>query len=474
MLPLSAAAPHKSRKQRQDGARRHPAGLWAGGAAGYAVRVELGRALADGGLTTLRLIRRAPGFELGLGRDWDPDLAFEGYTRDFQLDQVPCRDPLVLGDGPARDWIAERGAGSELEALEAMMETGRHEMLELFVHAELDLRVVHHVHSSRLGANNGFHALRAGGLRRHDPKRAEREVLADGLNLSRAMSFKCAAAGLPFGGSKTTVQTEPVALDDSPRLGFLAYAIDRGNLITGPDMGFAPELIDVLGRYTQHILCGPAGPLGHTGAPTALGVFTAMRAGAEHAWGSPSLEYRTIAIQGVGAVGLELAKLLAEARAKLIVADADPARLAHAQHEVGGLRVVSPEQILEVECDVLAPCAVGGVLDERVIDRLACALVFGSANNQLAASSTEDEIALAARIAGRAILFAPDWSYTMGGIIAGFEEYVYRERASHERVAAAIEMAVSDGLRELFGAAGASGRTPTELAYERFTPLVSS
>lgn len=436
--------------------------------------MELARALADGGLTTLRVIRRGGRFELGLGREWEPELAFEGYTRDFQLDQTPCRDPLVLGDSAARAFIAERGASGALAALEAMMQDGWHEMLALFVHAGLDLRVAHHVHSSKLGANNGFHAIRAGGLRRHDPARAEREVFADGLNLSRAMSFKCAAAGLPFGGSKTTVQSEPFPLDDWARLGFLAYAIDRGNLITGPDMGFAPELIDVLGRrYTQHILCGPAGPLGHTGAPTALGVLAAMRAGAEHAWGSSSLEYRTVAIQGVGAVGLALAKLLAEARAKLIVADSDPARLTHAQHEVGGLRVVAPERILEVECDVLAPCALGGVLDEPAIDRLACAFVFGSANNQLAASSIESEIALARRIAERGILFAPDWSYTMGGVVAGFEEYVHRDRARYERVASTIEKVVGEGLADLFGAASTSGRTPTELAYERFMPLVS-
>jgi leucine dehydrogenase len=135
---------------------------------------------------------------------------------------------------------------------------------------------------------------------------------------------------------------------------------------------------------------------------------------------------------------------------------------------------VPAEQILEVECDVLAPCAVGGVLDETAIDRLACALVFGSANNQLAATSSETEIALARRIADRGILFAPDWSYTMGGILAGYEEYVYRERASTERLNTSIAQAVESGLRELFAAAKETGRTPTELAYERITPLVSA
>jgi leucine dehydrogenase len=435
--------------------------------------VELGHVLADSGLTTLRLLRRGALAEVELRREWDGDLEFADYAADFQVDQLPCREPIALGDEAARQWLAAHGAASELDALEAMMADGHHEMVLLFSHATLALSVAHFVHSSALGANNGFHALRAGGMRRHDPATPEREVFRDGLNLSRAMSFKCAAAGIPFGGSKTTVHSGPIALDDRSRLGFLAYAIDRGHLITGPDMGFPPELIDVLGEsHTQHILCGPGGPLGHTGAPTALGVLAAMQAAAEQIWGSASLEYRTIAVQGVGAVGLELARRLASLRARLVVADPDPARLAVAQHEIGGLQVVTPEQILRLPCDVLAPCALGGVLDAKSIPELACRLVFGSANNQLAASSMHAEIALARLLRDRRILFCPDWSYTMGGLLAGYEQYVYRERASGERLELAILRAAGDGTRALLAEAALSGSTPTEVAYRRFAPLV--
>jgi leucine dehydrogenase len=411
--------------------------------------------------------------ELELRREWDDDLDFADHGAAFQVDQVPCREPLVLGDRAARGWLEARGAAPELGTLELMMAEGHHEMVLLWSHRQLELRVAHYVHSSSLGANNGFHALRAGGMRRHAPETPEREVFRDGLNLSRAMSFKCAAAGIPFGGSKTTVQSEPIALGDGPRLGFVAFCIDRGHLITGPDMGFPPELIDVLREsYTQHILCGPGSPLGHTGAPTALGVLAAMQAGAAQVWGSPSLDCRTVAVQGLGAVGLALARQLAAMRAKLLVADTDPARISAAQREIGGLRVVSPHAILSAPCDVLAPCAVGGVLDEQSIARLDCALVFGSANNQLAASSTRAEIALARRLHERNILFCPDWTYTMGGLLAGYEEYVYRERASGERLELAIDRAAGDGTRELLSEAAQTGSTPTEVAYRRFAPLV--
>jgi leucine dehydrogenase len=435
--------------------------------------VELGRALSEGELTTLRVVRRAGRFDVEIGREWDPELDFADYARAFQVDQLPCAEPLALGDRAARKWIREKDLDAELSFVEGLMRSGQHEMLELFVHARLEMHVAHHIHSSALGANNGFHALRAGGMRRHEPTTSEREVLRDGLNLSRAMSFKCASAGVPFGGSKTTVRCSPFSLDDVGRLGFLAYCIDRGHLITGPDMGFPPELIDVIGElYSHNILCGPGGPLGHTGAPTAFGVVSAMRAAAEHAWGSPSLEYRTVAIQGVGTVGLELAKLLAAERAKLIVSDRDPVRLEAATHRVGGLRVVPPEQILGVECDVLAPCAMGGVLNAETINALACAMIFGSANNQLAAASTDGEVALARQIAERNIVFVPDWTYTMGGLLTGYEEYVYRERASSERLRDAIERAAGDGVRELLEHARQRQLTPTEVAYERVLPIV--
>lgn len=439
----------------------------------YSARVDLCQAVVDGSWTTLRVVRTATRAQVTLAREWAPELDFADYAHGFQVDQVPCDDPAVLGDAAARAWLSERGAGESLAELLASMEQGRHEMVLMLCSASTGVSVIHHVHSSALGANNGFHAIRAGGLRRHEPETNEDEILRDGLNLSRAMSFKCAAAGLPFGGSKTIARCAPFSLDDGARLGFLAYAIDRGHLITGPDMGFPPELIDVLGdAYTQHILCGPGGPLGHTGAPTAYGVLCAMRAAAEHVWGKRGLESRTVAVQGLGAVGLELAKLLAGDRAKLVVSDRAPERVARAQHEVGGIRVVSPEQILQAECDVFAPCAVGGILDPASIQRLQAAIVMGSANNQLAAASPEDEIALARQLAERGILFAPDWSYTMGGILAGFEEYVYRELASSERLRTSIERAAGTELARLLSEARASGRTPTEVAYDRFWPLV--
>jgi leucine dehydrogenase len=346
-------------------------------------------------------------------------------------------------------------------------------MLLLFVHPGLGIRLCHHIHSSARGSRNGFHALRAGGIRRHAPDAAEREVLRDGLNLARAMSFKCAAAQMPFGGSKTTLQSDHISPDDDTRLGFLGWCIDQGNLMTGPDVGLSPDIIDALAqRVTPHILCGPTSPLGHTGGPTAEGVFAAMQAAATHRFGSPSFSDRRVAIQGMGSVGLALGARLREQGAKIVAADPDPERVALARATIADVELVDPTQILSVECDVLSPCALGAVLTVESIASLRCSMVYGGANNQLDAFTTEDELSLAKLIAARGILFQPDWSYTMGGILNGYEEYTRRGAASAAKVQADITRLCGDGTRELLTAADESGKTPTALAIERFFPQI--
>lgn len=433
--------------------------------------MDLSAALTQAGLTRLRLLRLGSSIQLQASRDFEPSADFTGYGHSLCLDQVPCAEPAVLGDEAARR-ILEPAAAALLE-LEGWMRAGRHEMVLLFVHAGLGIRFCHHIHSSALGLRNGFHALRAGGIRRHASDAAEREVLRDGLNLARAMSFKCAAAQMPFGGSKTTLQSEPVDPNDDARLGFIGWCIDQGNLMTGPDVGLSPEIIDALAkRVTPHILCGPTGPLGHTGGPTAEGVFAAMQAAAVHRFGSESFAGRRVAIQGLGSVGLALGVRLAQQGASITAADPDPERIALARSRIPNLEVVAPQRILEVECDVLSPCALGGVLTRKSISSLRCAMVYGGANNQLDAFTTEEEVALAELLAARGILFQPDWSYTMGGILNGFEEYQRRADASAAKVQADIWRLCGAGTRELLSAAEAADKTPTALAIEGFFPRI--
>src|SRR5258705_255900 len=173
------------------------------------------------GLTELRLVSRPHGFQLTLARTFDRELDWSQFARAFQTDTLSSRAPVAIGDREARKFLDARGLSAELATLESWMAAGRHEMTRLLVEAQLGIRAALFVHSSTLGRNNGLHPLRAGGYRRHELSEPELEVFEDGLNLGRAMSYKNAAADLPLGGCKMTVQCDPIALDDLARIGFL-------------------------------------------------------------------------------------------------------------------------------------------------------------------------------------------------------------------------------------------------------------
>lgn len=446
-------------------------------------------ALAAAGATSLRVQRRlsplpanpglggatsAPPFYFRLAKLWDTDLDFSRFTHDFHRDQLPARDPWLLGGAAARARLVELGAEPALDPLLSGMQQAGHEAVRLELHQRLGMRITTYVHSSAAGRNNGAHGLRAGGLRRHAPTTDEALVLKDGLNLSRAMSFKNAHAGLPFGGCKLTAQCadfEPATYRGEPstleleRLGFLAWVIDSGQLVTGPDMGFDPALIDCLRRhFTGHMVCGPGARLGHTGAPTARGVFRALEAAARARFGERGLSGKTLAIQGLGSVGSELARWAHGAGAQLMLCDIEQDVTARISSELAGSQIFDAQSFPFVRCDVLAPCAFGGLFDEAAIPRLECQLIYGGANNQLCAATPGEEMRLSRLLAERGILTQPDWTYTMGGVLTGFEEYLHPE-PSIERVNARIDAICGDGTQRLLRAAEAAQLTPTEYAY---------
>ncbi len=444
---------------------------------------SLYEALAAGGFTSLLILQPTAGsFRLRLATEWDEDLDFSRFTHDFHRGLLPCQAPRVLGDGVARARLEELGAREALERLLAGMQLGAHHAVRCECHARLALCVTTYLHSFRVGRNNGAHGLYAGGLRRHEVSTQEALVFQDGLNLSRAMSYKNAAAGLPFGGCKLTAQCDNFPIEtygyaptheQLQRLGYLAWVVDSGNLVTGPDMGFAPELIDALQRhFTRHMVCGPGARLGHTGAPTARGVFRALEAAAEVRWGASGLSGRVVAIQGLGSVGSVLARFAHEAGAQLLLSDVDQARERSLLESLPGSQPLPPGVFPHVKCDVLAPCAFGGLFDPEVISRLECQLIYGGANNQLRASSPKQELELAALLAARDILTQPDWTYTMGGVLLGFEEYLHPE-PSLARVEQRIDEVCGGGTRTLLERAKQAGRTPAAQAYADISPRIA-
>jgi glutamate dehydrogenase/leucine dehydrogenase len=313
------------------------------------------------------------------------------------------------------------------------------------------LRAIVAVHSTVLGP-----AL--GGTRCH-PFASDDEALADVLRLARAMTYKAAAAGLDLGGGKAVIIGDPRTVKTEELLRTYGRFIEdlSGRYITAEDVGTTQADMDLIRRETRHA-GGASRSLGGSGDPsvlTAYGIYLGMRAAAREAWGDPSLAGKRVAIQGVGKVGSRLLGHLVESGASVVVADVDAsaAQRAAAEH---GAEVVDAGAIHGVECDVLAPCALGGALNDRTIPELRCSVVCGAANNQL--ERPEHASALAAR----GILYAPDYVVNAGGITNISEEFrpggydPERARRSVERIEA--------NLTRVFAAARERGITPAEAA----------
>jgi leucine dehydrogenase len=296
-----------------------------------------------------------------------------------------------------------------------------HEQVVFVADAASGLRAIIAIHSTALGPS-------LGGVRFwHYP--TEHDAVRDALRLSEAMTLKAAVAGLHQGGGKSVVLLpEPGAPHGEPMLLAMGRAIDElgGRYLAAEDVGATPGDMDVLARETPWVT-GVDPATGGSGDPspvTALGVIAAMRAVCEELDGHAVLTGRHVAVQGAGHVGAKLVALLTAAGAHVTVADVDDAR---AEEAAGthGAEWAAAGSILETECDVLAPCALGGVLNRETIPRLRCRAVCGAANNQL--ERAEDDQLLA----DRSVLYAPDFVANAGGIINVAEEFTgySRERA---------------------------------------------
>lgn len=292
---------------------------------------------------------------------------------------------------------------------------------------------------------------------------SEDQALTDALRLSHGMTYKNAMAGLPLGGGKSVI------LKDGDRVNrealFRAHGrfIERlgGSYMTGEDVGTTPSDMQYVRRETRHV----AGVTDDPSPYTARGVLRAMQAAALQRWGSDDLAGRRVVIQGVGAVGVHLARELKAVGAELIVTDVDTGRTRQVV-EAMGARAVAPDEIYDVEADVFAPCALGGILNVQTIPRLRVAIVAGSANNQLLESDDGD------RLQARGILYAPDYVTNAGGVIAiaGREVLGWDDRKIYERVEA-----VFDTTREVFALANQTGVAPhvaaDRLAEQRLAAL---
>ena len=339
-----------------------------------------------------------------------------------------------------------------------------HELVEVIRDRASGLTAIIAIHSTHLGP--------AGGGARFWHYADPADAMRDALRLSRGMSYKNAMAGLPAGGGKAVILADAARSRTPAMLSAFGDTIEAlgGRYVTAEDVGMAEADMAAIAKRTDHVSGLPVGDDSAGGDPgpfTAMGIYLGIKAAVAHKLGRDSMDGVHVAVQGAGSVGGGVARLLARDGARLTLADIDGAR-ALALADRLGAATVDPSRIMEVECDVFSPNALGAILDDAGIARLNAPIVAGGANNQLA--RPEHGLALA----GRGILYAPDYVINAGGIINVTLEYVARRNGEHcgvDEVHARIAQ-IPGRLTQIWRESEKSGLTPDMVADRMAQALI--
>lgn len=307
-----------------------------------------------------------------------------------------------------------------MELFERVGEMG-HEQVVFFQCKKSGLKAIVAIHNTILGP-----AL--GGLRMW-PYASEDDAMRDVLRLSRGMTYKAAVAGLNLGGGKAVIIGDPET-DKSEAL-FRSFGRFIGTLghryITAEDVGTTVEDMEYIYQETDRVV-GVHPVHGGSDDPspfTAFGTLCGIKACLMKKYGSTEIRGKAFSVQGVGSVGFHLARLLREEGAKVFVCDINENRLKRAVDQLGA-EAVQMDEIYDVEANVFAPCALGGVINENTVPRLKVDIVAGSSNNQLESGDWGTELEK------RGIVYGPDYAVNAGGLMnVAIELQGYnRERAN--------------------------------------------
>jgi valine dehydrogenase (NAD+) len=338
---------------------------------------------------------------------------------------------------------------------------GGHEELVFHHDRGTGLRAIVAIHSTARGA-----AL--GGTRFH-PYASDGDAVSDALRLARAMSYKNALAGLEHGGGKAVIIGDPTT--DKTRDRFLAYGrfVESlgGRYVTAGDVGTAVADLDVMSETCRWVTgkSPERGGGGDSGRLTAWGVFQGMRAAAAQVWGHPTLTGRRVGVAGLGKVGGRLVDHLVADGARVVAFDPGTSTVERVRERQPSVAIVeSAQALVATELDVYSPNALGGALDDEVAAALHCRIVCGAANNQLAHGG------IARTLAGRDVLYMPDFLVNAGGVIQVADEL----RGYDDDRATARATTIFDTAREVLQRADEELVLPVEAADRLAAELIAA
>jgi valine dehydrogenase (NAD+) len=328
-----------------------------------------------------------------------------------------------------------------------------HEEVVFFNDPASGLRAIVAIFSTALGP--------AIGGTRFLPYATEADALEDVLNLSQAMAYKCACAGLNLGGGKAVIIGDPARDKTDAVLRSYGRSLQtlNGRYYTACDVGTFVEDMDVIAQECEFVTGrSPShGGAGDSSILTAVGVFESMRAAAAHVWGTPTLAGKRVGIAGAGKVGAKLAGHLLTDGASVVIADVSDDAVAKVRAQHPEVEVTTPDALVDRPLDVYSPCALGGALSADVVARLRARIVCGGAHNQLAAPGVDQAMA------DRGITYVPDFVANAGGIIqVGAEVRGYSESEAH-----AMTVAIYDTTASILAEAAAEGLLAEAVAERR-------
>jgi valine dehydrogenase (NAD+) len=354
--------------------------------------------------------------------------------------------------------ICDKADGAEAARLNAASASDQngHEQVVFCQDRASGLRAIIAIYSTALGPS-------LGGTRFY-PYPGEDAALADVLNLSRAMAYKNALAGLDHGGGKAVIIGDPGQLKSEALLRAYGRFVQSlgGRYITACDIGTYSEDMDVIARECGFVTgrSVSSGGAGDSSVLTALGVFAGLRAAAEHAWGTPSLDGRLVGVEGVGKVGRRLVDHLISDGARVVINDTSAAAVARVRDSHPEVAVAQTRSdLLASGLDVFSPCALGGSVDDAAVAALGAAagdakIICGGANNQL------DHPGISKLLTDYGIVYAPDYLVNAGGVIQVADEL---QGFSFERARARAEQ-IFGTTQRIFATAAAEGVSPVVAA----------
>lgn len=291
----------------------------------------------------------------------------------------------------------------------------------------------------------------------------EEAALKDCLKLARAMTYKNSAAGINFGGGKAVIIGDAKQDKDEALLRAYGRFVDglAGRFIAGVDVGTDGNDMVTVKKETDYVTALPRyyGGAGSTSGATAYGVYKTIERMVERVFGESDLGNKTIGIQGAGSIGWRLAEYLSEEGSKLYISDIDKEKLENVREKGIDFESVAPEKIYDVDMDIFAPCALGGILNDDTIPRLKCELVAGSANNVLKDPERHSKM-----LEENGIVYGVDFIMSAGGVINNsqqYNEYGYTKEAAYNNVAK-----IADNMEEVIKIADEKNITTWEAAYE--------